>query len=299
MGIAIGAGVAAAGVFGYMGSQNAANAGGSAASAQQDQATRNRADIFGEMSNMSAATTGLSQSTPQELNILGQSYGAASQQLSQQQQLMNSINPALMEASKQALQILRGGQSAMSAGVMSTRNAQRSQLMNTLRSQYGPGAETSSIGQRALQQFDMQTQQMQQGTLNNLMGIAGDNSPNQGLQSSLSGLQQVGQGYSALQNRQLNTQMNLGSTALGALSGTGQQMLQTAGAPYVGAALQGQGQASLGNNLMNTGAQLGMAYGMRGPSAAPGGYNPAVGNPAAGMQGSQEGGFFGSANPYG
>lgn len=250
--------VAGSAVLGYVGSQQSAQAAQGAAGAQADQAAANRTAILGTADKYNQNITNLSQATPQELNILGQSYDASSKQLAQQQKLMDSIDPSLMEASKQALQILRGGTAASEQPIMAMRNSQRANLVNSLRAQYGPGAESSSIGQRALQQFDMQSQQMQQQTLGNLMGIASNPAPGQNLQRSISGLEEVGQGYAGLQTRQLNTQLNLMGQTMGALGGVSQQMLSTAGSQYVGASLQGQELSQLGN----TGMRLGTTYAM-------------------------------------
>lgn len=243
----------------YMGQQQAGQAAGDGAMAQAHEAMRTREAVMGKSEEFRQISTSLSQASPQELNALGQSMTAAQKNLSQQQKLMDQIDPALMEASKQALDILRGGgNSAMNNSVLSLRNSQRAQLVNSLKAQYGPGAELSSIGQRALQQFDMQSNVLQQNTLGNLMNIATNPAPGQNLQRAISGLEEVGQGYSALKTRELNTQLNLGAQTLGALSGTSQAVINTAGAPYVGQALQGQAMSSLGNNAM----QLGTMYAM-------------------------------------
>jgi hypothetical protein len=183
---------------------------------------------------------------------------------------MSSIDPALMSASKQALQILQGGTSSLNAPMQALRNSQRAQLVNQLTAQYGPGGATSSIGQQALQQFDMQTtnmfQQNQQQTLSQLMGIAstGGASQSNAVNQSIGTLQNVGSGYSALQNRQLGAQTNVMNSTLGALSGTTPQMINSAGAPFVQSGLQGQGMAALGNNLSSTGMTLAAIYGKTG-----------------------------------
>jgi len=287
MGFAIAAGVAAVagGAASYFGSQNAANSAATAASDQLDQANRNRGQALG-----------YAGATPQELNILGQQYTAANQSLQQQQQLMNSIDPALMEASKQALQIMQGGSSASTQPMFALRNSQRAQLVNSLQAQYGPGAESTSIGQRALQQFDMQTQNMQTGQLGNLMQMGSMGAQaNQGVMQSIGALGQVSQGYGNIQTRLTNASL-----------GTGTQLYNSAGAGAVAGTLQGQGLASLGNNVMSgVGSLAGSYYGGQGnksarPGGGGGGYDPSIGNPASTMQGTQEAGsgsFWGSS-PY-
>lgn len=263
-----GAGVVGAYV-GYEGSQQSAQAAGNAATAQQNTATANRTQILSSAQTLGQNTLNAASASPQELNVLGQSYSAALQNVGQQQKLMSSIDPALMSASKQALQILQGGQSSLNQPMLNLRNSQRSQLMNQLTAQYGPGAENSSIGQRALQQFDMQTdsmyQQNQQQTLSQLMGIAGQGGASQSnaVNQSIGTLNNVGSGYSAIQNRITNANSNVMGSTLGALSGTNQSLINTAGAQYVQSGLQGQGLASLGNSIGQTGT-LAALYGTRG-----------------------------------
>lgn len=278
----IGGSALAGGVLSYLGSQQAAGAAQNAANAQLAAAQQLRGQELGYAQQWGSQLSNLAQSTPQELNILGQQYSAASKNLSQQQELMNSINPALMEASKQALSILRGGPSAMGAGIMSQRNQQRQDLVNSLRAQYGPGAETTSVGQKALNQFDLETQSIQPQMLNQLMGVAGQGGVfGSAVNQAQMGLGAVGQGYSALQNRQLGAQSLVGQSTLGALSGTSQNIYQSAGAPYAGAALQGQGMASLGNNIMNAGTTMGGLM-MKSQQQLPPGYAvvpPGTSNP--------------------
>lgn len=242
--VAVGIGGAAvvSGAASYMGGQQAASGAMGAANMQANAASLARNQAMG-----------YANATPQELNILGQQYKAASQNLSQQQQLMSSIDPALMEASKQALAIMQGGTSAATQPMFALRNQQRQQLVASLQNQYGPGAESTSIGQQALQQFDMQTQNMQTGQLGNMMNMA-ETGGGPGLNNAINSLSQVGSGYNAIQSRQVNAAL-----------GTQQNMVNTAGAPYVGQTLGGQGMASLGDGVMNAGTTLlGSMYGKGG-----------------------------------
>lgn len=262
------------------GTSNAANAAQSAADAQAQAAKEQRDIIVSTAKQNQTDIMNLAQSTPQELAVLGTSYDKANQALTRDENLMAAIDPSIMEASKQALNILKGGQADVNKPLTDMRNTQRNQLVNSLRSQYGPGAESSSVGQKALNQFDMQTNSMyqtnQQNTLGQLFGMANTDLGGR-TQRDLSGLQQVGQGYSALQNRQLNARTNAGNATLGALSGTSQQMIQAAGAPYVGQAIQAQGN----QQMFNTGLQLFSAY---------------AGN-YAGAMGKQQGATAGGAVP--
>lgn len=246
------------------GTNRAADAAQAAAMAQAGQAQANRQQIMG----MVGTAQGYAQATPQELNVLGQTYDSMSKNLAQQQDLMNSIHPALMEASKQALALLEGGTAASTSGVMQMRQQQRQQLISSLQSQYGPGAESTSIGQQALMQFDQGTQQMSMGMMNNLFGMASSGAPQGNLLSAVSGLQSVGGQYGNIQNRMLNTQFS----GMNAIAGVNNQLLQTAGAPYAGDALRGQAQSALFNQLIGGGASIGAAYA--------GGYGQGLGKAA-------------------
>lgn len=268
--VAVGVGVGSLAVGMYtssQGNQAAAGAAQGAADAQANTAAQMRLDVLQQSSNNTDVANRLAGATPEELNALGRSYASATANLDREERLIASIDPTLMEASQQALKLLRGETADINKPMTDMRNSQRQRLVSSLRAQYGPGAESTSIGQHALQQFDMETSSMfaqnQQTALGQAFGIATTDLGAR-TQRGISGLQQVGQGYSALQERRLNTAVNQGNATLGALSGTSQQMIQSAGAPFVGAALNGQAQAQLGNQISNTGMQLGTAYLMRG-----------------------------------
>lgn len=263
--VGVGGGALIGGYLQYEGQQSAGRAAQSAAGAQNLMSREQRQYILDAADRLDKEANALAQASPEELNALSRSYQAASAGLAREERLFQAIDPVLMEASQQALKLLKGENTDISSGMMSLRNSQRQELVNTLRSQYGPGAESSSIGQRALRQFDLETNSMRQEAFNQVFNVATNPAARANYNTAISGLQQVGQGYSALQERKLNTRINTGNAWLGALSGTSQQMIQNAGAPYVGQALQGQAQAQMGQSLVNLGGQLGTAYLMRGP----------------------------------
>lgn len=272
IGVGIAGGAAlAGGALSYFGNQQAANSAQSSAQAQLLAAQSVR-----------SATMNIAGSSPQELNRIGQQYDAAMTNLQQQQQLMSSIDPALMEASKQALGILQGGTAATNNPLMAQRSAQRNQLVSSLQNQYGPGAESSSIGQQALQQFDMQTnsmfQQNQQNTLGQLTGIANSGGNEGALSSALGSVQNANSNYSNIIQRQI-----------AASNGTAGPVIGAAGANSVAGGLQGQGLASLGGGLMSAGGGLGGA--IAGGYARSGGLNTgAMGAYAGGGLGAMAGG---------
>ena len=115
------------------------------------------------------------------------------------------------------------------------------------------------------------------------MGMAGSGAQAaSGVNQAIGQLGNINQQYGNIQTRQLNASL-----------GTGSQLYGSAGAGNVASTLQGQGMASLGNNLMSTGGSLaGAMYGNKGVVNNYGNNT----NPAAGMQGTQEaqpGSFWG------
>jgi hypothetical protein len=77
--------------------------------------------------------------------------------LARQEKLISEIDPTVIEASQQALKLLRGEQAASLGPLKNQRAQQRQKLLNTLREQLGPGAETSTAGIQALTRFDAET----------------------------------------------------------------------------------------------------------------------------------------------
>lgn len=264
MGLATAAAVVGGGaLLQNMGMNSAASAAQGAANAQAAETAKQRAAILKAADSNALAALNLAEATPQELASLERAYGSADRALSREEKLINAIDPSIMEASKQALALLQGQTADINKPMLDLRNSQRQKLVNQLREQYGPGAETSAIGQRALQSFDMETNSLfaknQSDALNQVFGIASQDLGGR-LSRGVSTVQQVGQGYSALQDRKLNTQLNTGAAKLNALSGTASSMIQSAGAPYVGASLQAQGLSQLGNTAMNLGGMAAGSY---------------------------------------
>lgn len=239
------------------GSNRAAEAAQNAANAQAAAAARTRNELLSYADSYEADLSNLAKATPRELQALSQSFSAAEQNLNREQRLLEAIDPALMEASKQALSLLRGDSAAMNNPLNAQRASQRDALVNSLRAQYGPGAESTSIGLRALQQFDLQSNSMlaqnQQSALGQAFGIATSDVGGRSRQA-LGQLMGVGQGYGAIQERQLNARQIAGTARMSALTGTAPQMIQSAGAPYVGEALRAQSQGQLANLAVRAGA---------------------------------------------
>ena len=236
----VGLGALVGGPFGaaaglqYSGAEMTAKAQQQAAEAQLQAAREQR-----------AAALGAAQPTTQELAALGQQLDYQTQANARQQQLLNSIDPALMEAGKQALALLRGEESSTLAPLRAERERQRAALANSLIAQNGAGALTSSAGIEALNRFDQQTAQtlssQQQATLGSLLQTSASTRPDpyQATSANLNYLSALGN----LQNRQVN-----------AINAT--NITPYAGAPFVGAALQGQNISAIGQGFNQTAAQL-------------------------------------------
>lgn len=230
-----------------------ADAAQNAMEAQLGFAKQTQAQALGIAGQNQKDVMGLAGASPQELNAYGKSLTAASQNLDQQQKLLSAIDPSIMEASKQILGILRGDSSASTPA----RQAQRAQLVNSLQSQYGPGAETTSVGQHILQQFDMGTLGMRNQDLATNMGVVGMGSGLQGsVQSGIGTLNSAGGDFSNIQNRMLNARMGTGQSTLAALTGTSQNVYNSAGAPYTSQYLQGQGQQQFMHDVFGFGGQV-------------------------------------------
>lgn len=188
--------------------------------------------------------------TPQALRALNQSIETQSAQLDRQIKLFESIDPAIMEASQQVLQLLQGEDAAALDPVKKQRASQRQALVDRLREQMGPGAETSTAGIQALNQFDQQTNQImsqtQQQSLGQLFGIA---------QGGAQGRSALNQGASVLGNLGQQSIGNLfgavgaEQTARGGLlqaqMGRAGAATDTAGARFVGDQLRAQGEGAM------------------------------------------------------
>jgi hypothetical protein len=248
--------------------ERAGAAAGQAAVAQQTEAKRqfdliNRAGENLQRDVMGAAN----QYSVQELNALSQGLEVQQRNIAQQEKLMASIDPTLMEASQQALRLLRGERVDSLTGANSARTQQRQQLQNSLRAQ-GLG-DGSSAALNALQKFDLGTAQMEQQQLQTLLGTTLNSRVDLG--ASAGQLANIGGGFGAIGARNAALLGNVGTTRLGALSGAGQQLIANAGAQFTGTVLQNQARAQYLQNQANQVAGLiGMGIGglVGGPAGA-------------------------------
>ena len=254
----------------------------------------NRKQMFDATDKLEQDAMALAEADPRELADLEQSYAQTEKQLAREERFLAAIDPSLMEASQQTLKLLRGEEADVNKPMNALRNKQRNQLVASLRSQYGPGAELSSVGRQSLQDFDMQTSGMaaqnQQTSLAQMFGIA--------TQDVMGGMRQTGgqlasvagslaQGRMGQKSRALEARLGVGNTRLNAMSNlTGQQIQMEAGIGNSLAGVAGAGQvgnAMTGNLISGLGGQF--------LGAGLGGDNP-LGGIASGI-GSTFGSIFG------
>ena len=176
-----------------------------------------------------------------------QSLGSQRRQLARQEEVLAASNPELIK-------LIQGQESSTLAPLRNQRNQQRQALLNRLRSQLGPGAETSTAGIQALNQFDMQTDtilsQSQQSSIGQLFGVSQgfEGLAGQSLGRAGSFGQQFGGAATLFGNRS--------SRISNAESGTGSQIVGLAGAEFVGDLVTAQQQGEGNRALINTAASV-------------------------------------------
>lgn len=249
------------GALGFAGANKAAGAQQSAAQLQY-QSSQNA--ITAQQASQAYAVQ-LAQATPQELGLINQqistqtaSYNQQMAAIQQDYSTLQSATPEIQSAGKEANQLLQGQQAAILAPIQNQRNLQLTQLQNQLQAQLGSGYATSSVGQKALLQFNLQTQDlMTQAQNQTLTTLAGISLQGQGLASQIASRQsQISSQFLAtplqavqnIQNRIVGAQtQNQPAYVQAALGGT-QGAMQAAGSA-------GGGLNSLSNTFA-TGASV-------------------------------------------
>jgi len=257
------------------GSNRSAEAAQSAALAQQRQA-----DLFLKDAQEARTSAVEAASSPQELEELNRALSLQDQGLQRQEKLLASLDPAILEASNQALKLLRGGPEDVSQlkeqqqkAVRSRRDQQRQRLTDRLREQLGPGAETSSAGIQALNNFDFQSdqlfaetdlgieqfglqkQQVNTGRLGQLFGSAFQGQQVDPFSQAAGGRANIASLFGNIASRKVNA-------FTGAQAGVAQaqqNVLGSAGAEFTGEALKGQAQQQLVGQLLGGAATIGGA----------------------------------------
>lgn len=271
---------AASGAFGnalgdITGSNRTADAIGAASNAQLGQ----------QQSDRTLAMT-LAAPSDMEMQQLQQAITLNSQDITRKQKLLDSADPALIEAGHQALDLMNGKASAALAPIQSDRAQQRKSLEATLSQRLGGDFATSTAGAQALNEFDRQTSNLmattQQQTLAQFMGYAGaaEQFGNQqaNIQNSAALAQQRGNINVRAINALTGTPVNPGAAYAGDIARyAGQQQLLTAGASQL------WGNSS--QMMQSFGGMMGGGGGAAGAGAAPAVTGPggaAAGTGAAG-----------------
>lgn len=151
------------------------------------------------------------EATPEELANLQNSIKFAQYDIDRKQKLLDSADPALIEAGKNALAMLKGQEAGVLGPMKQNIARQESTLRQRLAAQYGPGYESTTAGQNALaafqQQANMSLEQAQQASLGQLLGVV----QNTAAQNANLNMQQtLGQMLGGIQGRKINTLQGFG-----------------------------------------------------------------------------------------
>lgn len=283
----------------FLNGQDQADAAQRMAQAQQDAAGRYQSFTTGQLGT---ALSKFDEMTPQQLAASQEAIHGQEANIQKQESLVSSIDPMLMEAGKQATQLLQGKAAPVLNQMKAQRADQRTQLLDNLRSQLGPGAETSTAGQQALQKFDMETSTQlngaQQSYLGQMSGML-----NQGLQTrpNMAGqygaLDTLGQSLT----RPALERAGISQSFMPAVGSSFGQSIQSAGAPYMQQLLMAQNRQQVAGSVGKIGGSiLGGAFGGPGGAAAGGSaggsMSPSL-NSAGGQQtvaGGQGEGMYGN-----
>lgn len=250
--VAVG-GIVLGGTLGYIGSQNSAEAQENAAMAQLEEQRKAR-----ELAMKYA------EASPAELAMIEQNSRYALENLNKQlaaiekdQALLDSVDPALKEAGKQAHQLLLGKEAAALSPLRNERARQREMLESELRAQMGSGYSTSSAGREALNRFDAETSMVMSNAQNQTMGALLGTAA--AVRPDIAG--KVGRAYGTTSDILGRSISATGSLKNRMISAINQTPITMAGAPWVSEAASGQNLANLGGTIGQVGG-MAAGYGM-------------------------------------
>ncbi len=146
--------------------------------------------------------------SPQEIAQLNRAISLNEADIIRKDKLLASSDPALIEAGKQALDLLKGAE-AKTLGPLKSKIAKEEQtLRQRLASQLGPGYENTTAGIQALQAFNEQSSNAistaQNQTLGQLLGVAQDTSSRYGYQTNIANSGTFAQLYGNQSARKVN-----------------------------------------------------------------------------------------------
>ena len=207
---------------------------------------------------MDQALNDVKDLTPSQLASFEKSLQMQEANVRRSERLVDAIDPALLEAGKQATELLQGKEASVLGPMKNQRQMQRQQLIDTLRQQMGPGAETSQAGLNALAKFDAETSTQlgnAQATYTNMLlntslsakpNLAGEIGAYNTLGQSLVNAQQT----PGLQRAQIRGQFN------GLMSGAQQAKVGAAGGEFSGDMLRARQGMQLSSALLQGGMSL-------------------------------------------
>jgi hypothetical protein len=233
--IAIGAGSM---IGQYMAGQSAADAQSNIAKAQMSE-QQNQRRMAMEAAEPSAA----------EMQQLQQAITLNTQDIARKEKILASTDPAIIEAGKQALQLLKGQEAATLDPIRKQREKERQKLTEKLTAQLGSGFANTTAGAQALAAFDESTANAmtnaQQQSLSQLLGVS-QNFSGAGLQSNISNAASLSSIFGNQSSRRVN-----------AITGN---PITAAGSQFVGDLANAQNTS----NLFSNATSLAMMYGMSG-----------------------------------
>jgi hypothetical protein len=178
---------------------------------------------------------------------------AQERQVQRQEELAKTINPALIEQGKQYAALHQGKSAPALSNLQNQRAIQRQQLVGQLQQQLGPGAETSTAGMQALNQFDQETSNQTSQAQQQYTGLLGELTESAPGSMNATGaantqLSSINAQDPSIQRDQVMAQFT-GAGAAPAAAG-----VNAAGAGGLAQALLGQTLGQIGNNVMKLGA---------------------------------------------
>ena len=215
---------------------------------------RDRSVAAAQGGEFDPATGFLSNRNSGELDNIERQIRSTEQSLEQQSRNLRRQEEIIGAANPELLKLIQGQESSTLAPLRNQRDQQKQQLVNRLRQQLGPGAETSTAGIQALNQFDLQTDNLlsgaQQQSIGQLFGIT---SGTQGIANQTIGLgAEIGNNF----GRVATLFGNRASRIANAQAGTGSNVIGLSGANFVGDLAIAQGQGEGNRQLINTVGQI-------------------------------------------
>lgn len=203
----------------------------------------------------------IAQASPAELANIEQSINIQNQNIARVEKMVNAADPAIIEAGKQALELMQGKAAAGVSIAQKQREKDRAALEAKLARQLGTGYANTTAGQQALNEFDSQTaatmQGIQQQTLKDFMGYSATGLTTNPYNNVLAGANILGNIITAPQGRQMESISRTPLTPNTQIPSTAQY----AGAQYVGGALQNQAFSNMFGNVANLAALYGLSGG--------------------------------------